>query len=53
MNTVTEIAVVKGLSGADAIHVVSALSVSDVDKIVTLDSDFKKISNMIDVKVLR
>lgn len=51
-NTVTEIAVIKGLSGADAIHAVSALSVSEVDQIVTLDSDFKKVSDMIDVEIL-
>ena len=53
MNTVTELSVIKGLSGADSIHAVSALSVSEVDRIVTLDSDFTKISDMIDVKLLR
>ncbi len=38
MNTVTELPIIKGLSGADSIHAVSALSISEVDRIVTLDS---------------
>ncbi len=52
MNTVTELSIITGLSGADAIHAVSALSISEVDKIVTLDSDFNKISDTIEVDVL-
>jgi len=52
MNTVTELSIMTGLSGADSIHAVSALSISDVDKIITLDSDFNKISESIDVEIL-
>lgn len=52
MNTVTELSITKGLSGADAIHAVSALSISEVDKIITLARDFRKISDSIDVELL-
>ncbi|MFO7992355.1 MAG: type II toxin-antitoxin system VapC family toxin [Thermoplasmata archaeon] len=52
MNTVAELSITKGLSGADAIHAVSALSISEVEKIITLDRDFRKISDSIDVELL-
>jgi len=41
-----------GLSAADAIHYLQALSHPDIDELVTLDRDFKKVEHSIKVTVL-
>jgi len=53
MNSVLLVSVLKGLSGADAIHLVSALSSVEVDEFVTVDHDFNRVSDMIRVTNLR
>ncbi|MCW7078958.1 MAG: hypothetical protein OCU22_07535 [Canidatus Methanoxibalbensis ujae] len=42
MDSVLAIPVSTGLPGADAIHFVSAISLPDVSKIMTLDRHFKR-----------
>lgn len=41
-----------GLSGSDALHYIQALSTPEVDEIVTLDHDFKRVSDKIKVTFL-
>lgn len=49
MNSCTSLAISRGLSGADSIHAISSLSISEVKKFITLDSHFRKISDLIEV----
>jgi predicted nucleic acid-binding protein len=39
-----------GLPGSDAIHYVSAISIPEVDEIVTLDGHFKKVKDQSSAK---
>lgn len=52
MNSVLAVSISTGLPGADAIHYVSAISIPDVDEIVTLDRHFKKVKDQIEVNIL-
>ncbi len=52
MNSVLAVSISTGLPGADAIHYVSAISLPDVDEIVTLDRHFKKVKDQIKVNIL-
>jgi len=49
MNSCVAISISKGLSGADSIHFVSAISIPEVKRLVTLDKDFKKVKDMMKV----
>jgi predicted nucleic acid-binding protein len=49
MNSCVAISISRGLSGADSIHFVSAISVLEVERFVTFDEDFKKVKDMIKV----
>lgn len=53
MNTTIALASARGLSGADTIHAVSALSCPGVKEILTLDRGFLKIQDLIPVVLLR
>lgn len=53
MESVLAISVSTGLPGADAIHFVSAISLPEVDEIVTLDRHFKRVEDQIKVTILR
>ncbi len=52
MNSVLAVSVSTGLPGADSIHFVSAISLPEVDEIITLDHHFKRVSNQIRVTIL-
>jgi predicted nucleic acid-binding protein len=52
MNSVLAVSISTGLPGADAIHYVSAISIPDVDEIVTLDRHFKKVKDQVEVNIL-
>ena len=52
MNSVLAVSVSTGLPGADAIHLVSAISLPEVDEIITLDHHFKRVSEQIKVTIL-
>jgi len=52
MNSVLAVSVSTGLPGADAIHLVSAISLPEVDEIITLDHHFKRVSDQIKVTIL-
>lgn len=52
MNSVLAVSISTGLPGADSIHYVSAISLPDVDEIVTLDRHFKKVKDQIKVNIL-
>jgi len=47
MDSVLAIPVSTGSPGADAIHFVSAISLPDVSKIMTLDCHFKRVKYLI------
>jgi predicted nucleic acid-binding protein len=49
MNSCVAISISKGLPGADSIHFVSAISIPEVKRLITLDKDFKKVKDMIEV----
>ena len=49
MNSCTSLAISRGLSGADSIHAISSLSILEVKRFITLDSHFRKISDLIEV----
>jgi predicted nucleic acid-binding protein len=49
MNSCVAISISKGLSGADSIHFVSAISIPEVKRLITLDKDFKRVKDMIEV----
>jgi predicted nucleic acid-binding protein len=53
MESFLAISVSTGLPGADAIHFVSAISLPEVDEIVTLDRHFKRVEDQIKVTILR
>jgi len=53
MDSVLAILVSTGLPGADAIHFVSAISLLEVDEIVTLDRHFRRMEDQIKVTILR
>ena len=52
MDSVLAVSVSTGLPGADAIHFVSAISLPEVDEIVTLDRHFKRVKDQIKVTML-
>jgi predicted nucleic acid-binding protein len=52
MNSVLAVSVSTGLPGADAIHFVSAISLPEVDEIITLDRHFKRVKDQIKVTIL-
>ncbi len=52
MNSVLAVSISTGLPGSDAIHYVSAISIPDVDEIITLDGHFKKVKDQITVNIL-
>jgi len=52
MNSVLAVSVSTSLPGADAIHLVSAISLPEVDEIITLDHHFKRVSDQIKVTIL-
>ncbi len=53
MNSVLMVSIAKGLSGADSIHFIHAISSIEVDEFITLDNDFNKVSTHIKVINLR
>lgn len=53
MNSVVLSSLARGLSGADSMHFTSTLSVTNRDEFVTLDDDFKRVSDNINVRNLR
>ena len=53
MDSVLAVSVSTGLPGSDAIHFVSAISLPDVDEIITLDGHFKRVKDQIRVTILR
>ena len=52
MDSVLAVSVSTGLPGADAIHFVSAISLPEVDEIITLDGHFKRVKDKIKVWIL-
>jgi predicted nucleic acid-binding protein len=50
--SVLAVAVSTGLPGADAIHFVSAISLPEVNEIITLDRHFKRVKDQIKVTLL-
>lgn len=52
MESVLAVSVSTGLPGADAIHYVSAISLPEVNEIVTLDRHFRRIEDQIGVTIL-
>ncbi len=52
MDSVLAVSVSTGLPAADSIHFISAMSIPDVDEIVTLDRHFKRVMNQIKVNIL-
>lgn len=53
MDSVLAVSVSTGLSGADAIHYISAISLPEVNEIVTLDRHFRRVKDQIKVTILR
>ena len=53
MDSVLAVSVSTGLPGSDAIHSVSAISLPDVNEIITLDRHFKRVKDLIRVTILR
>lgn len=53
MDSVLAVSVSTGLPGVDAIHFVSAISLPEVNEIITLDGHYKKVKEMIRVTILR
>lgn len=52
MDSVLAVSVSTGLPGADAIHFVSAISLPEVNEIITLDGHFKRVKDRIKVTIL-
>ena len=52
MDSVLAVSVSTGLPGADAIHFVSAISLPEVNEIITLDRHFKRVKDQIKVSIL-
>ena len=52
MNSVLAVSVSTGLPGSDAIHFVSAISLPEVNEIITLDHHFKRVEDQIKVTIL-
>jgi predicted nucleic acid-binding protein len=52
MDSVLAVSVSTGLPGADAIHFVSAISLPEVDEIMTLDRHFKRVKDQVKVTML-
>jgi len=50
--SVLAVSVSTGLPGADAIHFVSAISLPEVNGIITLDGHFKRVKDRIKVTIL-
>lgn len=51
-DSVLAVSISTGLSGADAIHFVSAISLPEVNEIITLDRHFKRVKEQIKVTIL-
>ncbi len=52
MNSVLAVSVSTGLPGADAIHFLSAISLPDVDEVITIDHHFKRVRDKIKITIL-